>query len=265
MFLSLLAVACSEAEAGRRHRVRNVAATAGGVNEFAARFSDWNFAVTGETFGDPWSNEGSDAEANLSEATGGATADQSTAGLTLSSALTNKGVLVDSTECHRDASPSEISAFGPDLHISLLFRYSGAANDMAFTYYVDTTNGFRVTTNSIQQLRVINSNDTTYNCDSVTFSAGEWYLIDYVYDADGGGAVGDAVTYVNGTAYACSSAAAAGSEYTGGGALTLFSDFDCSGAESLGGTYLAAGFRDNIADIDETEHDAFCASLGVCP
>lgn len=234
-------------------------------------FSDWLFTFSGEDLADPWLvNEGTDSDISL-DSTGEdtATGGQSTSGLTtrggIGTARADQGILFDGLECYRDALTSAVGAFGPDVHVRMLFKFNGSANDFIMGYRADATNSVRIQTNGTSNLRVVMGNDVTYNCDSSgTLSTDTWYLLDYIYDADGGAtSKGKASIFLNGTATSCAETTVAGSQISGGGHLAIGDDYDC-GNKNMNGVFLFMGFRESLTGIDETVHDADCVSLGLC-
>ncbi len=274
--LALNSTGCTDdAFAGRLRRSGNFrgspSKTAEPPNSLDGTYDDWLFWFDGSGFADPWiPNPASDTGISLVDtgedsAVGGA----STAGLTIVGGIglknEDKGVTFDGTECYLDAVTSGVDTFGPDLHVRTLFKYNGSANTILLAYRADVNNAFSIASTSVQGLRITVGNDVTYNCDAPgAQSAGTLYFIDFVYDADGGGTgKGKAEIFRNGTHTSCSETSATGTTFTAGGALTIGDDFDC-GDKSLNNVFIGMGFRDDIAGVDETSHDADCVSLGLC-
>jgi len=268
--------ACTEdAFAGRLRRSGNFRSSpnksAEPLNALDDQYTDWLFWFASKDLADPWTPDlGTDSDISLDD-TGedSATTGVSTSGVTTVGGIGTKNldqaVTFNGNECYRDAATSAVDAFGPDLHVRTLFKFNGAGNDFLFSYRLDNNNALRFSTNSISQIRVITGNDVTYNCDSSgTLSTGNWYFVDFTYDADGGAtSKGKADIYVNGTHTSCSETSVAGSEFGGGGNFAIGDDFDC-GNKNMNGDFIGVGFRESLTGIDETEHDADCAALGLC-
>lgn len=268
--IALLAIGCTQAEARRRHRTRNVAATASScINPLTGGLA-WDVRFEGkDATGTSWVDaEGNAADLPQVDETGDISLGNATTGLTFCDSaydntyVTPTGGVAYYNKVNNTTYPT--FADGTNIRLRAVFRWDSiAANDTAYVVTSGGNDYLWLYATSATNMRMTFAGDGAENQCNFTVATATDYFLDVLY-TDNGTNSATIQIYLNGTALsACNTTGGtAGFVFGTGGWHSIFSSTVNNEADGLRLLYLSVGA--DTGEMNETIHDRDCLAIGIC-